>query len=282
MAGQPTAPARPLVRYWGVPRLMFALVALLAACGRVGFEDGEAPAAGDGTPPVDAPVCATLVHDEDGDGVDDVCDVCPHLADGGQADGDGDRVGDACDPEPTVARQRIVLFDPFTSLAAGWVATNASAIVNDELVVGVAGGQGQLRRALTRGHDTFIVGGTAGTPGAGQHLLAIITAPATPPGGMYCELFDSGTDTTLFVTYSYDNITFRHPAAAATQRLAGGSGTFSYELGARDARCRSTWRGGTGTAAATVPTDIAVEALTLYAENIELRLRYFVQIATLD
>jgi len=48
-------------------------------------------------------------HDEDGDGVRDSDDVCPHLA-GSQADGDGDRVGDDCDPNPTVARDTIARF----------------------------------------------------------------------------------------------------------------------------------------------------------------------------
>jgi len=43
--------------------------------------------------------CSDL-HDEDGDGAGDRCDVCPHREDD-QADRDGDGVGDACDDCPS-------------------------------------------------------------------------------------------------------------------------------------------------------------------------------------
>ncbi|GAB4369971.1 MAG: hypothetical protein Kow0062_04290 [Acidobacteriota bacterium] len=45
-------------------------------------------------------------RDEDGDGIADVHDVCPLVADALQADGDLDGVGDACDVCPTVADAR--------------------------------------------------------------------------------------------------------------------------------------------------------------------------------
>jgi hypothetical protein len=43
--------------------------------------------------------------DDDGDGIKDVSDVCPKVADKTQVDTDGDGVGDACDPTPTVPNQ---------------------------------------------------------------------------------------------------------------------------------------------------------------------------------
>jgi hypothetical protein len=66
------------------------VILALAGCGRVGFElrTGDAPPSG---------------HDEDGDGIADVDDVCP-CQPGSQADGDGDRVGDDCDPNPALPR----------------------------------------------------------------------------------------------------------------------------------------------------------------------------------
>lgn len=64
-----------------------------------------------------------LVHDEDGDGIDDACDPCPHVADSG-ADSDGDGVGDACDPQPAIAKQRIAYFDPFTTVRPEWTLEN--------------------------------------------------------------------------------------------------------------------------------------------------------------
>ena len=53
------------------------------------------------------PSCSA--HDEDGDGVDDSVDVCPHIP-GSQADQDGDGIGDDCDPEPTIPNQHLLLF----------------------------------------------------------------------------------------------------------------------------------------------------------------------------
>ncbi|RME45167.1 MAG: hypothetical protein D6795_16955, partial [Deltaproteobacteria bacterium] len=40
--------------------------------------------------------------DSDGDGIDDLCDNCPMVANADQSDGDGDLVGDACDNCPLV------------------------------------------------------------------------------------------------------------------------------------------------------------------------------------
>jgi formylglycine-generating enzyme required for sulfatase activity len=43
--------------------------------------------------------CARDLPDRDGDGVPDLRDVCPDVADADQADADGDGTGDACDPD---------------------------------------------------------------------------------------------------------------------------------------------------------------------------------------
>ncbi len=260
---------------------MLVLV-FVSACGRLGFEalEGEADAGVDVRP--DTPVCTTAVHDEDGDSIDDSCDVCPHVPDSDQRDGDGDRVGDACDPEPTLARQRIVIFDPFTSIDPAWKKVSEAAIDGDEVVLGKATPNmgGVLSRALVPTHDLFLVGGSTSDAGAGQHLFSISTSPAAPPGGFYCELYDGGTDTSLFFTVTYDNMVYVHRAVAPMPRLASGSGTFSYEIDPVTARCGATWRGVAGAASASRPTDIATEVLSLYAENVEIRLRYFVQIRT--
>jgi len=75
--------------------------------------DAFVPAA-DAAVSSDASQTCSDLHDEDGDGIGDACEPCPHLA-GTSADGDGDGVGDASDPQPAVAKQRIAFFDPFTS-----------------------------------------------------------------------------------------------------------------------------------------------------------------------
>ncbi|MFN0246688.1 MAG: hypothetical protein ACKV2T_07250 [Kofleriaceae bacterium] len=57
-------------------------------------------------------------HDEDEDGIQDACDLCPHLASNDEANEDGDGLGDQCDPDPTTA-QCIAAFEPFERLPPG-------------------------------------------------------------------------------------------------------------------------------------------------------------------
>lgn len=92
------ARGEPVRCYAGRVRGWLAIV-LLAGCGRIGFDPTE-----------DAGAVA-LVHDEDGDLIDDDGDNCPFLANTDQADQDGDRVGDACDREPANARQHLTYFN---------------------------------------------------------------------------------------------------------------------------------------------------------------------------
>src|SRR5258706_7130166 len=73
--------------------------------------------------------CPTVAnHDQrnyDADPRGDACDVCPHIPDAG-ADFDGDGVGDACDPRPTQAGDKIVFFDGFYD-ASGWTPVTGAA-----------------------------------------------------------------------------------------------------------------------------------------------------------
>lgn len=65
-----------------------------------------------------------LAHDEDGDGIPDLTDPCPHVA-GDATDLDSDGVEDACDPNPATGTERFLVFStlgpgdhPFDSLGA--------------------------------------------------------------------------------------------------------------------------------------------------------------------
>lgn len=49
-------------------------------------------------------------HDEHLDGTFDGCDLCPTIADLGDADSDGDGVGDLCDPGPATSDSIAALY----------------------------------------------------------------------------------------------------------------------------------------------------------------------------
>jgi hypothetical protein len=51
--------------------------------------------------------------DEDADSRGDLCDRCPPIPSLADPDGDGDGVGDACDPNPATPGDKIVLFEGF-------------------------------------------------------------------------------------------------------------------------------------------------------------------------
>lgn len=70
--------------------------------GDAGVDDGTGDDGGSGGAPVDIPPPENP-DDQDGDGVLNMDDNCPSLANEGQEDEDGDGIGDVCDPAPSVA-----------------------------------------------------------------------------------------------------------------------------------------------------------------------------------
>ena len=131
--------------------MRWALVALsCAACNQAfGLErthaiDALADTDGDGVPDI-ADNCPGLANadqaDLDRDGVGDVCDDCPLVPNPPttpgvpQDDHDADGIGDACDPRPVQAGECLLLFDAFRDasvFAAHWRAepTSASAALS--------------------------------------------------------------------------------------------------------------------------------------------------------
>jgi hypothetical protein len=78
-------------------------------------------------PPADLSGCIGGTPDEDADGRANFCDLCPADSDVSPVDSDGDGLPDACDPDPTMATNKLIYFEPFDAANAHWSGSNAVA-----------------------------------------------------------------------------------------------------------------------------------------------------------
>lgn len=222
--------------------MRLAFVLLLAGCGRVAFDARSDASAQDAA----AAACAVPAgHDEDGDGVDDACDVCPHVSDPAQADGDGDRVGDACDPQPALAVESITVFDTFaTSLGAWQTLTPVQPTFQaDSLVADTTAAQMILSHDGTLTNDVVEIGGHVGDGPAVQHQVIVESVVATGNTFYFCEINGDTSATALFnFTYTPDAVTYT-VAAGVTATGPVSNRDFYLALAQRgtNATCRTTW-----------------------------------------
>ena len=165
---------------------MRAWLVVLGGCGRIAFDP-----LGDGS--------GDVSHDEDLDGVPDISDVCPHIADS-QADTDVDGVGDTCDAETFVANQRWMLFDPMTSATSRFQRSAGWTVEADRWLYADGVDPSQLILDLPLTNVDVWVGVDFGTIGTGGVQAALVIRDAGPAQYYYGELFDAGGDPHLSIT----------------------------------------------------------------------------------
>lgn len=240
--------------------MRIAIVTLLAACGRVGF-DGLEP---DGGP---------TGHDEDQDGVADTEDVCPHRADD-QRDQDADGVGDACDPEPANPRQSLRFFDGFDTDRPEW--RIAPPVAGDALPlsdVSTAELEMPTRNLLVE------VSGEVTAVYAGRRNQFFVAA-RSPDEQEYVEIIDldAGRRRTLMHFGDPDYTPYAEEFEA--EPVVTGPVTMQLELYDDRVAARTEYAGlpvvQAGPSLSTQPGT----TLFVYVDGVDLRWRYFVVIAT--
>jgi hypothetical protein len=253
------------------------LVAAVCGCGRIGF---DAVAGADGAVPgsdAGASFACTAGHDEDGDGVDDCVDVCPHIADPGQADSDGDHVGDACDPHPSLPIDRIVFFDPFVSQRPEWSFFAPAIYANDALEFDAAGSTWEMSQAFVPAPHTFGFAGHVAPLGAiapWQIALGFTDDTAL----YYCELFQDSSDA-IRVDYSYDQINFNSVAQAPEPSLSGSTFAMTVSHFLPLLGCGANVDGTSASPSGAIPGDLP-PAIQMFIQDIDvdLTLDYFIDI----
>ncbi len=255
---------------------MRAWLLLLTGCGRVAFAPLEGADADDTALSPDAKVCMTPAgHDEDGDGVDDACDGCPHLPDPAQPDADGDGVDDACDPRPMTPGDSITFFDPFTSQSSAWATVQNATYEGD--AVYTSGARLKLERPLVPDNDMFIVEGEIlSVPAAAQHQL--ILGNRTGMASFYCELQSDTVNGKLAATYSFDSNTYSVARSSQGPMLSPTPVRLASVVALPTLGCRTSWPVSQPELEGTIPAGIDPTIAGLEASNLEIRLFYYLTI----
>jgi hypothetical protein len=210
---------------------LVGVLAVLASGCRIAFDDVRVDAAaGDSAPPIDV----VLGHDEDGDGIADSDDFCPHIASAANGDMDSDGVGDVCDREPTLPNQSWSLFSPMTSGSLPLSNTPAGAWTKnaDDWHYIDTGGPVQLVRdsGIVGNVDAWI-GLDVETVGTGGVQAAIILDGTNVPY-WYGEMYDDGINGARISIAEYTGTTY---VARTTMALGGG-----FPLGPNDLSLSAT------------------------------------------
>ena len=250
------------------------VLAVVGGCGRLAFDPSGTTDAR-----TDAVACAAPVgHDEDGDGVDDACDVCPQLADD-QRDGDGDRVGDACDLQPT-QEQRLVC-DPFTARRDDWSYQHEVVFNVDSITLPASGTTTVIWPPGNPGRAVLEIGGQiVALPAGGIRQVAVHIGQVGTSSNYYCEVYESGGSFALNLTHADGGVYTTLGGTEIGGAIAvGDTLRLVFEHTPPSLRCVGWWNGVRYEAAGTDPGDIVVEEMYLGANNADVELDYFVQLA---
>jgi hypothetical protein len=245
-------------------------LAVLGGCGRVAFDP---QAGGDSGVACAAPVG----HDEDGDGVDDACDNCPHLPNPDQADGDGDGVGDVCDPNPTVARERIVLFDPFTTQRPEWTFPTRQPIYEGDSIFADARTSPLMHAVLMQAPttDLYAIGGDFTAAGGGTIRQLIVAGNSSGVQSFWCQLYN----TSFAISYTLDGVTAPSVQQVTAQDV-GTTGHFdlAFHITPQELDCSTTWPAMLQMIGGPTPAGITPNQLEIAWQYVAVRLYYFIQI----
>jgi hypothetical protein len=258
-------------------RIAFVLALSLAACGRLGFGT-EVPDAADAN--VDATACVAPAgdNDDDGDGVADTCDTCPHVV-GAQLDSDGDGVGDVCDPRAT-ATETIEKFVTFlTPLAWDADPDDWYTVENSSLVGAALGQYGWIGYVDDPTHTEIVMRGQIDSVGPGPYQLSLQFALSMADGAEYCEVYSSPTPS-FKITRGIPPDMYESLAEMDVPALAAGPFTMSFGHSVDGLRCALTIGGTTYEIASPQAFSIPRDFIVMQFIDLDVTVESFAHIET--
>ena len=252
------------------------MLAVIAGCGRFSFESGSPP---DSAVGVDVVPCMPIGHDEDSDGVDDACDVCPQVADN-QVDTDRDLVGDACDVDTT--NQQRTFFDPFTSARPEWTWDDRVTYATDSVGLPGVNDSVGIRLNGAPGRTVLEVGGRTTAVGTGGSQIAIHIGQQGGSNNYYCELYDGNGSLFLMLTHTPDDVVFDNLEVVEIGGLLTSGSTYrmTFVHAPPTLGCIVWWNGTRYEINGAPPAGVPVETMYVAVNNVDSDLDYFVRLTT--
>jgi hypothetical protein len=254
-------------------RSSLAAILAIACCGRVGFDERT----------IDATTCPNATgHDEDGDGVDDACDGCPHIADPAQPDRDGDGVDDACDPHPDTPGDKLAFFDPFTVPRAEWTFPLAQPTYSgDDLVVDVvATGYFDAHLPLFGSNAVYTMGAAIIATG-GSNAQILIGMAQDGNNSYYCELLDAPASPPAFGYTDDVGGMYNRLATGAMPALAASSDVVLTLTNAPpNAACTTTWPAQPDMLSGAIPAGMTPSYALVGIDGLRIAIHWFVVITS--
>ncbi len=266
--------------------LVAAAILMAGGCGRLGF---NAPSTDDDAAAFTDAVQAdsssdsrfAIGHDEDGDGLPDFVDNCPHIANVTQANVDNDQVGDACDSFPaTVNTLRFYslltadLNKPDDSIIGNWVKGDDVWTANDanNANLHILGPTGTSEIFI--GYNVIDVIGTAA-----NHELSVRAEVTAMEAFYYGHYYSSGASNAGISNNFYDGAgNYVSLQNSGTGRpFEEGPATLAVRFDVNTKEMRTRFSNSTGDYDVTSPAPMlaSMRHYHLDAVGAEIQIRYF-------